>query len=616
MRSKKLFAVVLFVVLAALGCAMSAFATTINPETDAVFTCDSDPADFNGKTFENLYVLLNGCDNLRATVLPEDNVFVTLRDITVNGTLYYVDDTYDAETGTYTEALPGNDETHAAHQPDHYLNFAASMINRLEMNCIDPHTCHLNLDSPSYIDELFAYPTLPQSSGKIDIDGYSNWFTDEEEETDYYSDAKMMREDTGYEWNFVTVRNEVGNWGLSGTMAHMHDINSCYMDTFMWETTEDNGMFLDTEIGKLFPNEEFRADVTRYMLRELLREELPEVSSSPAVNLLYRSTINKVYISNKYEQEPGETYITLGNIRCNQVYVSNNHREGGYYRDTYDLNWKPVIEAVGYTNIGILSVYSDLSLKTLDTEPYKAGADDHDFMTAPLFVDAMVVGTEGRKANISLDHVKIYMFNYLGGTDKSSQLNLTTVDHDYGYANITGIGILSVNGGNFKILSEYMNAHSPTVFEFYILPGRADLRYTADESGIIDATSIVNISGFKETVDRWLAAYYNDSIDEVTEKRVNKPVEDSIARMDDGIMPFLVYPGTVHGLNWIFNFVQNYLVETEYSDENNYDTHIDTANFSVGNEYFDPSLNDNWASGSCNFYQWGTFGGKVIGGIL
>ena len=43
MKSKKLFAVVVFVVLAALGCAMSAAAE------DAVFTCDSDPADFNGK---------------------------------------------------------------------------------------------------------------------------------------------------------------------------------------------------------------------------------------------------------------------------------------------------------------------------------------------------------------------------------------------------------------------------------------------------------------------------------------------------------------------------------------------------------------------------------------
>ena len=100
MKSKKLFAVVVFVVLAALGCAMSAAAE------DAVFTCDSDPADFNGKTFENLYVLLNGCDNFKSTILPDDNVFVTLRDITVNGTLYYVDDSMTAKTASIPKCCP------------------------------------------------------------------------------------------------------------------------------------------------------------------------------------------------------------------------------------------------------------------------------------------------------------------------------------------------------------------------------------------------------------------------------------------------------------------------------------------------------------------------------
>ncbi len=107
MKSKKLFAVVVFVVLAALGCAMSAAAEkTIDPETDTVFTCDSDPADFDGKTFENLYVLLNGCDNFKSTILPDDNVFVTLRDITVNGTLYYVDDSMTAKTASIPKCCP------------------------------------------------------------------------------------------------------------------------------------------------------------------------------------------------------------------------------------------------------------------------------------------------------------------------------------------------------------------------------------------------------------------------------------------------------------------------------------------------------------------------------
>ena len=613
MKSKKLFAVVVFVVLAALGCAMSAAAE------DAVFTCDSDPADFNGKTFENLYVLLNGCDNFKSTIFPDDNVFVTLRDITVNGTLYYVDDSYDRENGIYTEVLPGEDGTRADRYPDHYLNFAGeSSIDRLEMNCINPHICHLNLDSPSYVDKLFAYPTLPGSSGKIDIDGFGRWFVFED--FDYYSETKLIRGDTGNEYDFDAIRNEIGHWGITNGMMDMFELNRIYTLAFNFANPTDKvASFLDVE--KAFPNESFLANVVMYVARQTRTEANGNAINDWVYNLLFRSTVNKMYISNKYEQEPGETYITLGNIRCNQVYVSNNHREDEYYRDTYDLNWKPVIEAVGYTNIGLLSVYSDLSLKTLDTAPYKAGSSDYDFLTAPLFVDALVVGTEGREANIVLDHVKIFMFNYLGGTDRNSQLNLTTLDLDTKYyANLTGIGILTVNGGNFKIVSEYMSAHSPTVFEFYTLPGRADLRYTADASGIIDAASIANISGFKEIVDTWLSVYYNDNIDaddfSATEKRVRKPLSDSFERQEDGIFPFIVSPGTVHGLNWIFHFVQNYLVETEYSDENNYDTHVDTANLSVGNEYFDPSLNDNWYSGSCNLYQWGEFGSKVIGGVL
>ena len=441
------------------------------------------------------------------------------------------------------------------------------------------------------------------------------WFVFED--TDYYSETKLTRGD-GNEYDFDAVRNEIGHWGITNGMMDMFKLNDIYLGLFWSETLED---LHPLNAEKSFPNEKVLAYAVEYSAQKDLTEAQGIVIDVGAYNVLFRSTVNKMYISNKYEQEPGETYITLGNIRCNQVYVSNNHREDEYYRDTYDLNWKPVIEAVGYTNIGLLSVYSDLSLKTLDTAPYKAVPSDHDFLTAPLFVDALVVGTEGREANIVLDHVKIFKFNYLGGTDRNSRLNLTTLDRDVKYyTNLTGIGILTVNGGNFKIVSEYMNAYSPTVFEFYTLPGRADLRYTADASGVIDAASIAHISGFKEIVDTWLAVWHNDNINadnfSATKDRVYKPVFDSLEHQEDGIFPFIVSPGTVHGLNWIFHFVQNYLVETEYSDENNYDTHVDTANLSVGNEYFDPSLNDNWYSGSCNLYQWGEFGSKVIGGVL
>ncbi len=153
MRSKKLFAVVLFVVLAALGCAMSAFATTINPETDAVFTCDSDPADFNGKTFENLTINLDHCGKFPNKGVDPYAAYVVFENITVNGEV------------NYEEGYDG--------QYNHYVNFYNSTLNTVNFSCAKVHNCEIGLNKGTSIQELNLYPA-GTSKGKITVNGLIN----------------------------------------------------------------------------------------------------------------------------------------------------------------------------------------------------------------------------------------------------------------------------------------------------------------------------------------------------------------------------------------------------------------------------------------------------------
>ncbi len=145
MRSKKLFAVVLFVVLAALGCAMSAFATTINPETDAVFTCDSDPADFNGKTFENLYLDVDGCG--------EDIVFT---DLSVTGNLVY---------------NGGRDTL------DHHITFDKPSIRNMWIPCEETHNASFTFipsDDVEYVVSEMTVMPGGSEKGRIILNGTGN----------------------------------------------------------------------------------------------------------------------------------------------------------------------------------------------------------------------------------------------------------------------------------------------------------------------------------------------------------------------------------------------------------------------------------------------------------
>ena len=576
MKSKKLFAVVVFVVLAALGCAMSAAAE------DAVFTCDSDPADFNGKTFENLYVLLNGCDNFKSTIFPDDNVFVTLRDITVTGTLHYVDDKYDAETGIYTAAIIGENETNA----DHYLNFAGeSIINRLELECIDPHTCHLGLQFPSYIDELYTYPVNPLARGKIALHGYIDPLVDEA--TDYYADERVAAYP---DIDLKTYENEFGHVAI----ASEEHIERLAAADLAYGLTIDNYADDPTGRKKVISYLKDACDTMFPVLATMLSGE-----SESVYNLFFRGHINRMYVYNNYEQEPGETYITLSNISCDRLFVSNTHKEEGIFQNTDNLNWVPVIESAGYTNIGIASVYADFQTTSLDTAPYMAGADSLDYVVPPLYIDALVIGGEGKETNVKLESTQIYLMNYLGGLDNGSRLKLTTTDAKTKHAvNQAKIYILTINGGTFELLSESMFAASPTNVALYIMPGRDDFRFLPGEDGHVDAASIENIAAYEEYI------HYDFSDGEM----FDVIWEVTGSRFSQG---FYNEAKTLVGYNWLGIVLNFFMGEIPDGVETNNNTKINTKNVSLGDMYVDAALGSDFMSGSCNFFQWGKPEGTI-----
>ena len=579
MKHRHFVTIILFLIVA-LSTVISASAEkVIDPTKDAVFTCGSNPDSFSGKTYDNLYVLLKGCTDLRSTIIQEDNVFLTLRNIKVNGTLYYLDDSFDRNTEIYTESVVGENETYA----DHYFNIAGnSVVNRMELTCINPHDCHFGLQYPSYVDELYMNPVNPLSRGKIVLHGYIDPLVDEK--TDYYNDEKVYSYPTldlkSYENEFghavIASEGNIRNLGFLDMLYYigMSDTSETWGRTKQISTLQE---FYDAILGTLSIENEYRNDVDN------------------VYNLFLRGYINKIFITNNYEQNIGETYIDLANISCDQLYISNQHKDSDSYRDTQDLDWKPVIESIGYTNIGLMSVYANVKTTAVNTNPYIAGSESIDYEIPPLYIDVMVIGNEGKQTNVDINLTKIIMANYLGGIDKNSQLNLRTSDKNIiRRENQTSIGVLTINGGKLNYKSDSMIASSPTIKKLYILPGREDFRFaTGINDEIVNATSVLRIPTIQENIK------YSYTSDETKSKPVYELIDFF---MKNGSFNQIKTP---IGFNWMGTVLNNYMdkVPDEITVSNN--TKINTQNASLGDIYVDALLGSDFFSGSCNFYQWG-----------
>ena len=104
---------------------------------DGYFSSGSNPEDFHGKVFDDLYI--NPGDH--AEDIRFDNV-------TVTGDVIYND------TGSI----------------GHMITFSGSRLNRIQISCFDGHHCTLRLDGSTSLNELDLYPT-GNNPGMITVNG-------------------------------------------------------------------------------------------------------------------------------------------------------------------------------------------------------------------------------------------------------------------------------------------------------------------------------------------------------------------------------------------------------------------------------------------------------------
>ena len=119
--------------------------------------------------------------------------------------------------------------------------------------------------------------------------------------------------------------------------------------------------------------------------------EIPVIES-----FLQRGKVNNLYIFNKYLIGSGEMNIDLINLFIEITMITNGKDIGSTTITDFTRIWVPILRAGGYTNIGIVSVYSQLKTDVIQA----------DKTTFPLYIDAMVVGTEGLTEKITLKSTK------------------------------------------------------------------------------------------------------------------------------------------------------------------------------------------------------------------
>lgn len=407
----------------------------------AYFTCDSNPADFNGKEFEDLYVLLNGCSNLDSTVIQGEDAFLTLRDIRVNGTLWYVDDNYNRETSVYRDAVLGESLTTA----DHFLNIAGdSFISTLHMECIDPHTCNFGIQFPTRVFLVEANPVHRENEGKMVIRGYIDPLVDEA--TDYYHDLSVASfpyfDITTFDLDRVqTATEDIERFDFVNYLSVYGGMNL----TYPW------GLYYVKNSG-LISDEEFE--------------------------FLKRGYINMMDVYNGYAVEPGETVIELGNIEIGDTFIENigypNRTNEAQYLP--DHNWIPLLRSRGFTTIGTLNTAFDFHTDAAVPAPYSLSTDDPEKMVLPLYIDMVTVGGEGKTTTYNMENTRVAMLNYLGDEITGSQFVLKTGKIN-SPVNMPMIGIANIMGGAFSMSCQEATPDIPTIEELNFFEENPEFRF-------------------------------------------------------------------------------------------------------------------------------------------
>ena len=553
---------ILLTVLMTLIIASAAFADT------AYFTCDSDPADFNGKTFDGLNILLKGCQNFDNPDIPGNDVFLTLSDIRVNDLLTFNDDSYDPETDTWTDSPVPDNATH----DDHYLNIVGnSYIGRIWMENHNPHDVYLGVQFPTWINELDVDANQPESVGKIVIRGY----------IDPLVGQKANYKD--YERTAVSTDFDPETFDLDFVKPALDNFEEFEFDSYLFGESE--------RYGGIF-----------YSPYSLLRSGL---ISSDIWPLCKRGYIDMMFVQNSYNAVNVEPVIELSNIEINLlgIDVLDNELSAGI-----DLNsWKPVIRSRGYTTIAHLMSSRSFKTEAGASAPYSVSTRDEVNAVLPLYIDLMTLGGPGREISYNMENTRIAMLNYTGEEDPASKLKLRTGKIS-NLINMPIIGIMNVFGGYFDLSSTLMYREIPTIEKLNFFEGKDDFRWTHDgtptlrpgyalkdlygmdnsQYEVVFATNEENLSN-KQIRENWEKLYYSEY-------------------GGDGNIPRLyTFPHTAEGYFNICYALENIIKPGSTDMKGKSVVGFNGQNISLGDigvsKNLDPIIS--WMSGSCNFAQHG-----------
>ena len=436
----KHFTIFILVSLVLMSVVMSVFATTIDHETETVFTCDSNPDDFNGKTFDRLYVLLNGCENFDSTVIPGDDAFVTLRDITVTGKLLYFDDTYDRSTDTYRDAVIDEHLTTA----DHYLNIAGdSHINALQIQCLDPHVCNFGIQKSVVIEDadIVGSKTGVNEKPRIVVRGYIDPLVDWN--TDYYNDTSVKL--------FPDFKIDTFDYDL----AKIALADTEYFDTLSFA-------YANAETIQEFP----------YSFNWFEKS-----NSDEDIRLFNRAYFADCTVFNGFGFSATQSVVDLVNIEFGHLSTQNANGYGIFPNKLY--TWRPVLRSKGFTTVGNLVSTVAFSTKVVSENNRSAESTDAETSVLPMFVDMMTIGSLGETITYDMNNTRIVMLNYLGNEIPNSRLILKTNNNGNPY-NIDSIGFMNVIGGRFEMKSASNDKEIPIIVKLNFYEGIQD--YSFDDA--------------------------------------------------------------------------------------------------------------------------------------
>ena len=567
---------VLFTVLMILAIAAGVFAD--NEIT--YFTCDSDPADFNGKTFEDLAVMIDGCVNFDSTIIPGKDSFVTLDNITVNGYLYFVDDSYDPITGTSVDASFDDISIHG----DTYLNITGlSNINNVSIQCVYSHNCNLGLQYPASIFYMEQALVNQKSLGKTIIRGYIDPFVDSE--TDYYHDTFVK--------NFPDFNIETFDVDfVSLALQNYSDFNYAALGS--------------VEFGK---NLMYPYGTYSFLASETVSEELAK--------LFKRGNIELFVTYNSAGQNIGDFELDLANITIEDFFILPvGFENNGYGKETSYLgsNWKPNIVSRGYTTIGSFNANMDFSTDVYTPGSYSIDSTDPETAVLPLYVDLMILGGTGRTVEYDMNQTRIVMLNYIGNEDPGSKLVLNMGKLGTSI-NMPTISVANIIGGKLDFSCKETTHEVPSIDSLKLYEGIAD--YSYDDSA----------KGRYEPLDTWESLYYSDDarIDDVyTYNMIYLPENKTYAEntstatlrnhrndlYNNEILKLSNFARTDHGYFEIAATLDGMIVPTETDKIGNSVTKLYVYNTSLGDITVSMTLGEQsrWFDPKCNFWQYGEFG--------